>query len=804
MSGVIRDAPLRWLHLSDLHLGPMGGARNRGPNQQARLEGLLAFLERDGRDSGAPADFVLITGDLAATGSHDEYVGPAPSVEWFLDRLTDATGVPKARIFPVPGNHDVRRDSVPKGVAFEDLSVTTSGAGPQPGDAVDALRWPASEADRELATRRLDRLRGYADFCLEYWGPEHFGAGTNGGTEDVLWYAVRVQLPRDHGYLGIAGLPTPWLSQSRYRVEELDDAEGTLAVCASAARSLTATLDREGECACRVALMHHPQRWLLDDEWDRLLGADHLGGYDIILTGHTHRPSELFSPPPTGPHPCLATGGAGWRDDEGSQTVNQMALDPTTRAGWFRVVANTAHGWQPIRHWERGLGGLRAQDQWVDGAWYPFSLRPPSPLPCPTERVVMYQSSEEAAGDIKERLEGASEVSFIGTGINVLQQDVVLSRLERQVQDGQTRVTVCMANPHSRFVEIRLFEEELGSRKPWVGAPGIAARLETLLECERRFGPDRFRVLLFNHYPTMCIIRIDETLFVYPYGYQKLGNYSPTFRLDLRDSVARAFFEEQEALLLKYAVPAGDYLESRRTGWRCPTEWPQFAVYIIPTPDNSLYQIGSRVLGHDIRARTQTQPPSELAEAIGPAQFFGFHMTVGDALYAQSDEQVHWIRVELQAIAQAFRPFNLTNGRFCDDLRSRGIIGLEFDDPTGTLDALHAEVAVRINVQAVGSNYTQVDPPQNLDTGAPEFAGMLSRYKAPFVFGRFLPHFTLLSGLEGTDDALAARTEELEAHLRTMGVTTGMDLPVGSLCLVERGEGAYWRVRDEVFLRGGE
>src|SRR5262249_50259767 len=67
------------------------------------LDGLLDRLRQDRARS--PLDLVFVTGDLAFSGAEAEY----ERVSAFLLEVLAATGVPKDRLFVVPGNHDADR-----------------------------------------------------------------------------------------------------------------------------------------------------------------------------------------------------------------------------------------------------------------------------------------------------------------------------------------------------------------------------------------------------------------------------------------------------------------------------------------------------------------------------------------------------------------------------------------------------------------------------------------------------------------------------------------------------------------------
>jgi len=62
-------------------------------------------------DDGLVPDVVAITGDVARTGSRDEYEEAAKWIDRGLMKCLPSR-FPKSRILMVPGNHDVDRSSV--------------------------------------------------------------------------------------------------------------------------------------------------------------------------------------------------------------------------------------------------------------------------------------------------------------------------------------------------------------------------------------------------------------------------------------------------------------------------------------------------------------------------------------------------------------------------------------------------------------------------------------------------------------------------------------------------------------------
>lgn len=90
---------LRLLHITDLHM--------RGPRETEhwRRRRVLGKAWLDNLDAIGQIDLVCFTGDLADRGKADEYAAAGE----FLDETLGRLGLPRERLFLVPGNHDVDR-----------------------------------------------------------------------------------------------------------------------------------------------------------------------------------------------------------------------------------------------------------------------------------------------------------------------------------------------------------------------------------------------------------------------------------------------------------------------------------------------------------------------------------------------------------------------------------------------------------------------------------------------------------------------------------------------------------------------
>jgi len=97
---------ITFVHLSDIHFIDRDHGTQFDLDQQVR-RALLEDLERKPAD-GADYDGVLITGDIAFGGKHEQY---KHAQDW-INELLERTGAAATNTYMVPGNHDIDREFV--------------------------------------------------------------------------------------------------------------------------------------------------------------------------------------------------------------------------------------------------------------------------------------------------------------------------------------------------------------------------------------------------------------------------------------------------------------------------------------------------------------------------------------------------------------------------------------------------------------------------------------------------------------------------------------------------------------------
>jgi Calcineurin-like phosphoesterase/TIR domain len=266
----------RWIHLSDIHVGH--GDKEHGWDQKLVMDVLRKDVAQQVEKGHAPVDAILVTGDIAFSGgkSPAEY----PEARMFFEEIARAAGVTKrrgeqnlpdlARVFLVPGNHDVDRSK--DGDRDTKRLVTSLRKGE---DKLDSALDHGGDRGK-LAARMaayLELAKDFAPFCSRL----------TGAPEDRLWWVNSIEA-REGLRVRLVGLNTSLLASG-------DDDQGKLRL---GKRQLSDALLRDGlggDGELVMVLSHHPLTggWLADqgeaDGWIR----NHT---HVHLSGHVHDASS--------------------------------------------------------------------------------------------------------------------------------------------------------------------------------------------------------------------------------------------------------------------------------------------------------------------------------------------------------------------------------------------------------------------------------------------------------------------------------------------------------------------------------
>lgn len=252
---------LTWLHLSDLHM-----RRDELDNLRVVLKALWNDLPAQIDKLGGRLDFIAFTGDIAYSGKAEEY---ELAGENFFQPLLKTTGLSRAKLFIVPGNHDVDW----RAIRYLKPDI------------------PASLTNRAKVTEFLesdDRRRflfapmaSYAQFVQHFFGgfPEH------SILHDPLYSYVQL-IKSGNQSIALIGLNSAWLSGFTRDAKGNATDRGNLLI---SDKQIGDALREARNATVRVAMMHHPFSWLKKFE-DHDARARLSQGCDLVLRGHLHAP----------------------------------------------------------------------------------------------------------------------------------------------------------------------------------------------------------------------------------------------------------------------------------------------------------------------------------------------------------------------------------------------------------------------------------------------------------------------------------------------------------------------------------
>lgn len=283
-----------WLHVSDLHLK----ADLDVWAQNVVLRELVEDVRlRAQRKEFVKPEFIIASGDLAFSGIESEY----RHVENFLDELAKVPGLPRERVFCVPGNHDVNRN-LQKTCHKGALHLLSS---PQ---AVDEFL--GDRAEREMLLQRQSAFRtfeqNYSRSLSRTITSEGFGYVAQFDIEGLL--------------VCLVALNSAWLCKG-------DDADERNILVGE--RQFINALEILKKFSPRlvIGVTHHPTDWLRS--FDKAAFENRLVPVcDFLHRGHLHEPDIKIVSTLAGHHCVVVGAGTAFmsRDFENSYSLVSLNL----------------------------------------------------------------------------------------------------------------------------------------------------------------------------------------------------------------------------------------------------------------------------------------------------------------------------------------------------------------------------------------------------------------------------------------------------------------------------------------------
>ncbi|WAS96395.1 SUMF1/EgtB/PvdO family nonheme iron enzyme [Nannocystis punicea] len=275
--------PLRWLHLSDLHVGCRGEAA-----WWHVLDQFWRSVDEHLKIVGTP-DLVLLTGDLTFKGEPAEFDRLTKFLEKLLGRLPKAADGHPPLVVAVPGNHEVQRPTGREALQYRVLRDFEKGR--DDPDVADLLKefW-----DKQDASFLRPLFANYLAWFDRVIRPGAVRPGVKLTTSffpgDVY---VELVLPGRFP-LSIVGLNSAWMQYQG------GDFEGKLALPLEQFQAALPHAQGESPLGVLEAthrallLMHHPRSWLSKPQRQLFDSGIYPGGrFVACLHGHMHEPDAI-------------------------------------------------------------------------------------------------------------------------------------------------------------------------------------------------------------------------------------------------------------------------------------------------------------------------------------------------------------------------------------------------------------------------------------------------------------------------------------------------------------------------------
>ncbi len=274
---------------------------------------MLEAIEKELIKKEQKPSLIFITGDLVHGGQADEY----QVAKEFCDQLLKITGLPKDRLFIVPGNHDVNRNDIKPIHTKNWYQFETQ------DDISEIL------SDDDISSILLRKLKNFYTFYNDFFGSE-----INVKDHSIITQSIEIaELSIKINLLG--------LNSALFSGYDGDD-KNKLAFGSYQIEQALQTMDK---CSMlSIAFFHHPFSCFHPSE--EPIQNQIKQHADIILTGHLHDPSNMSQHDSSGKVITIGAG-ASYETRESENSFNLGVVNTETGKGkiQFYKYISRANRW---------------------------------------------------------------------------------------------------------------------------------------------------------------------------------------------------------------------------------------------------------------------------------------------------------------------------------------------------------------------------------------------------------------------------------------------------------------------------
>lgn len=314
------------LHLSDIHFQD-----SQAEHIAKVFTAMFSDLEKLNKEYGVTPNMLVISGDIAFSGSISEY---NMAIEW-LNKILVKTSIPLSNVFIVPGNHDVNRIEIRK---YSKLTFNNQ------NDISNFLF--KEELERKAVMKKFDN---FFEFVKQFLGESNPYNGNFFFSKTVKYNNHKV---------GIVGLNSAWYSGEKKLEGGITlDQKFLIVGEAQTQKAFEPVLTSD----YIITVMHHPISWLADFD-ESVVKRNIMKHSHLLLHGHTHQNSILEISDPDTSFLELSAGASHLQNSMQRYCLTSIDLNKFEYITYLRLFSNENGFWaRDSLTYEKGDGIIQGK-----------------------------------------------------------------------------------------------------------------------------------------------------------------------------------------------------------------------------------------------------------------------------------------------------------------------------------------------------------------------------------------------------------------------------------------------------------